>query len=100
MGVEARCRDLVFGRRLRAGARRHDVEAAWAAARKTRSKVALAVLDDSDASLDGWLGGNQRRIAALGIIASAPHDGLRGHARAAIDDVEVLLAALGTSDDR
>lgn len=100
MSLETRCRDLYFGHQLRAGADRAAVERAWAAATRTRAKVALAVHNDANAPLDGRLGGSPRHKAALGICSSAPHNGLNTDSHRAIDDVENFIIDLGNNRGR
>jgi hypothetical protein len=92
--LESACHDAFYAARFQAGINRHDVEQAWMAATTTRGRVALVVHGDPSASLDSWLARSRHRPAALGICTSAPHQGVHGNPRNAIDDVTRLVAEL------
>lgn len=93
LALESRCRDVHFGKELAGGARRQDVEQAWASALGTKRKVALAVTGDKNASLTPWIeqGRNRQRRIAFGVCTSAPHDGVRTPLLTAIRAVENLV---------
>jgi len=94
MAVEARSRDVYYARALAGGAGRHDVERVWSAALRTRSKVALAVLDDADGDLNRWQSVGTRRWA-LDVCGSSTHQGVTGDPHRAVDVVVQLVRELG-----
>jgi energy-coupling factor transporter ATP-binding protein EcfA2 len=95
MSVESCCRDVYYGRALRSGLLRSEMEDRWAGAQRTRVKVALAVYLDAATSLDQWIRGNQRRKNALETCGTGAHHGLSGNMHAAISDVAALVQDVG-----
>ncbi|MCG5431949.1 AAA family ATPase [Mycobacterium sp. MYCO198283] len=68
VAVEAAARQAFYTRQALAGRSRTESEAAWASARKTRSRLSLAVHGDAGADLSGWL---MARPSGSGRSASA-----------------------------
>ena len=94
LALEAACRDLYYRREFLAGRSRHDVEVAWEAAKKTSHRLALVLHGAATTSLTPWLDAVPRRKRALGICASAPHQGLHGNPHNAISDVAETITEL------
>jgi recombinational DNA repair ATPase RecF len=102
MGLESRCRDVFFGERLGKGTPRQDVEKAWADAKSTKQKLALAVNGDRHASIDAWIASGQerQRRIAVGVCAAGPHSGVRASPIDAVSTVRKLVDDLDDARGR
>ncbi len=92
MAVESACRDLVMARRYGRGESRDAVETLWEDAQTARQRIALAVRDDPEADVGGWINGRDRRRAAMAVVGSSSHAGLDRNPIGAIRDVEDLVS--------
>lgn len=91
MAVESACRELFMARRYSRGESRDAVEKLWEGAQTSRKRVALALRDDAEADLRGWVNDGQRRKAGMDVVTSSSHAGLGRDPVGAIRDVEVLV---------
>lgn len=87
MAVEAAARDAYMARHFAAGDQRVDIEEAWQAAEGTSRRIALALHDDKEADLSGWLDAERWRRPARQIVTRATHDGLTRDPMGAVRDV-------------
>jgi recombinational DNA repair ATPase RecF len=91
MAVETAAHEVYLTRRLIAGDRRGDVDAGWQAARKTSSRLALAILGDPEADLTRRLDAKPWRRAAHRVVTSGPHQGHQGDPTGILHDVKRLV---------
>lgn len=97
MAVEAAARDAYMARHFAAGDQRVDVEEVWQAAEGTSRRLALALHDDKEADLSGWLNAERWRRPARQIVTKATHEGLTRDPVGAVLDVERMVADLKAS---
>lgn len=74
MALEAAARQAFYTRQAMAGTARSESEETWLVAKKTRTRLALAVHGDAAVDLDGWLAGKPERRRSLQ-LANAVHSG-------------------------
>jgi recombinational DNA repair ATPase RecF len=86
LAVEAAAHEVYFRNQLTGGAKRDEVEAAWADARKTHQRVALIVHGDKAASLNKWSRLGYRR-RALRLAGPEAHRDMTNTPNAALDDL-------------
>ena len=95
IALEAAARQAYFTKQALAGKPRAASEESWASAKKTRSRLALAVHDDPGADLQGWLDSKPERRRTLK-LSNAVHGEADGvtvkEARELEHTVETLLA--------
>lgn len=75
MAVEAAAHQRFFSDRARAGAVYHESDAAWADAKTTQQRVALAVTGTASGDLSGWKSYRSYRFPTIAICASGAHKG-------------------------
>lgn len=95
MAVEAAAKQAFYAKQSLAGRARIDAEKAWASAKKTSSRLALAIHGEPGADLTGWLDAKRERRSTLR-LCNALHGEARGvskeEARELERTVETLLA--------
>jgi hypothetical protein len=90
--LEAACRSTFFRCRLQAGDTRADVEDRWFTSPLTRERLAMALYNDPNHSLEGWLGaGNAARRRAVKVCASGLHHGVSGPVLNAVVELRTLI---------
>ncbi|WP_101948000.1 AAA family ATPase [Mycobacterium sp. 3519A] len=77
VAVESAAKQAFYTKQSIAGRPRADSENAWMSAKKTLSRLALAVHGDPSADLKGWLDGRPERRPTLR-LCNAVHDEARG----------------------
>lgn len=83
VAVPVLCRDALEGtawdvyaaRELAAGHTRADIEATWAKAKLTKSRIGLALSSTDDGAFSRWLSGGSARRAAMSVATNAIHNG-------------------------
>ncbi len=73
MALEEAAKQSYFARQSRAGRSRVESEDNWQSAKKTRNRMALAVLGDSKADLTDWVEAKPYRLRALNIGNAGMH---------------------------
>ena len=73
MALEEAAKQSYFARQSAAGCSRIEAEDAWQSARKTRNRLALAVLGDAGADVADWLNAKPWRKRAFGIGNAGMH---------------------------
>lgn len=95
IAVESAAKQAFYTRQSLAGHPRAEAEKAWASAKKTASRLALAVLGDPGADLKGWLDSKPERRSTLR-LCNAVHSEAAGittkEARELERTVETVLA--------
>lgn len=76
LAVEAAAKQAYFTRQSLAGSTRAESEAAWESARKTATRLALAVHGDPTADLTQWLNAKPERKSTLYVCNSVHGDGV------------------------
>ena len=76
IAVEAAAKQAYFTRRALAVSRRVDTEEAWTSARKTRTRLALAVLGDASGDVTPWLDAKPERKRSLRVCNAVHGDGM------------------------
>ncbi|MEO7079214.1 MAG: recombinase RecF, partial [Rhodococcus sp. (in: high G+C Gram-positive bacteria)] len=73
LAIESAAQQVFYSKVHRTGTGRQDAEQRWAAANKTTNRLKLAVLDDSEGSLGGWLSYRAERGPTLKLANAGTH---------------------------
>ncbi|QCB52005.1 recombinase RecF [Rhodococcus sp. PAMC28707] len=73
LAIESAAQQVFYAKEHRAGMGRQDTEQRWAAANKTTNRLKLAVLDDPEGSLGGWLSYRAERGPTLKLANAGTH---------------------------
>jgi hypothetical protein len=93
IAVEAAAKQAFYARASTAGKVRSDAEHAWSSAKKTSSRLALAVHGESSADLTSWLNAKPERRSTLR-LCNAVHGEARGVSKAEARDLERTVETL------
>jgi recombinational DNA repair ATPase RecF len=96
LAVEAAARQAYYAKQSLAGRSRAEFEKNWTAAKKTATRLALAVLGDPSADLTRWLDAKPERRHTLRVCNAVHHDGMNvsvQEARELERTVKTLLAS-------
>ncbi|BBY73580.1 hypothetical protein MPRF_04790 [Mycolicibacterium parafortuitum] len=93
MAVEAAAKQAFYAKQSLAGRPRIDAEQAWASAKKTSSRLALAIHGDPGADLTGWLDAKRERRNTLR-LCNAVHGAARGVSKDEARDLERTVETL------
>ena len=88
IALESAAKQTYFTRQAQAGHTRAESEEQWAAAKKTSSRLALAVHGDASADLTGWLDARPERRRTLGLCSAGAHRDAYGVDEYAARDLE------------
>ncbi|MFM8857476.1 MAG: AAA family ATPase [Actinomycetota bacterium] len=93
--VEVTAKDVFAARALAQGRQRSEVEAAWEAAQKVASRVALALSLDADdnVAVEKWTAGGQARKSTMAVVNKGVHQGVF-HYKGAVNDARRAIADL------
>lgn len=73
LAIESAAQQVFYAKEHCAGMGRQDTEQRWAAARKTTNRLKLAVLDDPEGNLGGWLSYRAERGPTLKLANAGTH---------------------------
>lgn len=73
LALESAAQQLFYAKQHRSGASRSETEQRWSDVKKTKSRLSLAVHDDPNKDLSGWLSYRDGRRAALHIANAGTH---------------------------
>lgn len=93
IAVEAAAKQAFYLRESTAGRLRSDAESAWASAKKTSTRLALAVHGEPGVDLTGWLDAKRERRSTLR-LCNAVHGEARGVSKEEARDLERIVETL------
>lgn len=93
IAVEAAAKQAFYLRESTAGRLRSDAETAWASAKKTSTRLSLAVHGEPGVDLTGWLDAKRERRSTLR-LCNAVHGEARGVSKDEARDLERIVETL------
>ncbi|MCZ4278833.1 AAA family ATPase [Rhodococcoides yunnanense] len=73
LAIESAAQQVFYAKEHRSGRGRQDTEQRWAAAKKTTNRLKLAILDDPEGNLGGWLSYRTERGPTLKLANAGTH---------------------------
>ncbi|SNS96264.1 hypothetical protein [Rhodococcoides kyotonense] len=97
LALESAAQQLFYAKRHRSGASRLETEQRWSDVKKTRNRLALAVHDDPDKDLSGWLAQRDGRKSTVRIANAGVHGADVDISWGTVNDLQKVVDGILTS---